>query len=84
MNIQWNSYPSNIGHKNSDGCYRCHNRYMVDESGESIPYDCTLCHSILANGDDQPFQYLLSNESDSANSMMKDYFGEEFLQESQQ
>ncbi len=24
MNVSWKSYPSNIGHRNSPGCFRCH------------------------------------------------------------
>lgn len=81
MGIEWNSYPSNIGHRNSQGCFRCHNRYMTDEAGEAISSDCTLCHSILANEDDEPFKYLISTENDSLNIIMKDYLGGEFLEE---
>lgn len=58
MNVQWGSYPNHLGHRDGGGCFRCHDRDMVDEAGESIPFDCTLCHSILADDEDQPFKYL--------------------------
>ncbi len=46
MNVQWNTYPSHLGHSNeTNGCFRCHNANMTDDDGQAIPYDCTLCHS---------------------------------------
>lgn len=59
MNVTWGSYPNHLGHdQKSGGCFRCHNREMVDEQGHSIPDDCTLCHSILANDEAEPYLYL--------------------------
>jgi len=58
MNVGWGSYPNHLGHHGGGGCFRCHDRDMVDERGESIPFDCTLCHSILADDEDRPFKYL--------------------------
>lgn len=59
MNIDWNAYPSHLGHSSSEaGCFRCHNQNMVSDVGETIPYDCTLCHGILALHDDAPFKAL--------------------------
>ncbi|MCA9782920.1 MAG: NapC/NirT family cytochrome c [Calditrichaeota bacterium] len=62
MNVQWGSYPNHLGHRDGGGCFRCHNRDLVDEEGRQISYDCTLCHSILANDEDQPFKYLSTPE----------------------
>ena len=25
MKVTWKAYPNNIGHMESEGCYRCHN-----------------------------------------------------------
>jgi hypothetical protein len=49
MNIGWNPYPENLGHKDfKEGCFRCHTPGMKTETGESISQDCALCHAILA------------------------------------
>jgi len=49
MNISWGAYPSHLGHRHDRaGCFRCHNEDMVDEGGRAIPYECELCHDILA------------------------------------
>ena len=50
MKASWRSYPSNIGHRDSPGCFRCHNDTMASTSGETIFTDCTRCHLILAQG----------------------------------
>jgi hypothetical protein len=42
----WNSHPNNIGHKNSPGCFRCHDGKHLNEQGEAIRLECNLCHSI--------------------------------------
>jgi hypothetical protein len=60
MNIEWGSYPSNIGHASETyGCFRCHNEDLTDDDGESIGYDCDLCHSILAEEEKEPYEFLL-------------------------
>ncbi len=51
MKASWRSYPSNIGHRDSPGCFRCHNDRMVSDTGETIFTDCTRCHLILAQGE---------------------------------
>lgn len=59
MQVTWGSYPNHLGHDaKTGGCFRCHNREMVDETGRAIPDDCTLCHSILANDEAEPYLYL--------------------------
>jgi hypothetical protein len=50
MKASWRSYPSNIGHRDSPGCFRCHNDTMVSATGETIFTDCTRCHLILSQG----------------------------------
>jgi hypothetical protein len=50
MKSSWKAYPNNIGHMESDGCFRCHNDRHATESGKVISKDCNLCHNILAQG----------------------------------
>ena len=79
MNVGWNTYPSHLGHRGRSGCFRCHNADMVDESGTAMPYDCTLCHSILAMDSDSPFHFLLPVEKDDPDRKMHQYLRDEFL-----
>lgn len=80
MNVTWGAYPSHIGHKGARGCFRCHNKQMVAGQGKSISGDCTLCHSILADQKDNPFQYLLPVDTADRDFQMHRYLREEFLQ----
>jgi hypothetical protein len=51
MKAQWSAYPNNIGHRDSPGCFRCHNDSMQSDDGDTIFTDCSKCHLILAQGD---------------------------------
>ena len=42
----WESHPSNVGHKNSAGCFRCHDGKHLDAAGQAVRLECNLCHSI--------------------------------------
>ena len=47
----WRVYPSNIGHKNWPGCFRCHDDKHKTPAGESVKSsDCNSCHTVLAQG----------------------------------
>jgi nitrate/TMAO reductase-like tetraheme cytochrome c subunit len=48
MKASWETFPDNIGHFYSQGCFRCHGGSMKDASGKSISKDCTLCHTVAA------------------------------------
>jgi len=48
MKADWAAHPNNIGHRDSPGCFRCHNEEMQTDDGEAIFTDCTKCHLILA------------------------------------
>jgi hypothetical protein len=50
MKADWFAHPDNLGHRDSPGCFRCHNDAMLDEDGEAIFSDCTRCHTILTQG----------------------------------
>ena len=54
MKVWWDTYPNHIGHEQSDGCTRCHNRKMRTEDREQIRNDCELCHQILAEEEENP------------------------------
>lgn len=51
MKTNWSVHPNNIGHRDSLGCFRCHNDAMLDEEGEAISADCNVCHIILTQGE---------------------------------
>lgn len=47
----WRVYPNNIGHKDWQGCFRCHTEKHKTEKGEKMrATDCASCHTILAQG----------------------------------
>jgi hypothetical protein len=50
MKVRWEVYPNHVGHKISPGCFRCHDGQHVSDSGKRISNDCTVCHTILAQG----------------------------------
>jgi len=50
MKASWKAYPNNIGHLETDGCYRCHNDRHTTTKGKVISKDCNLCHNIMAQG----------------------------------
>jgi nitrate/TMAO reductase-like tetraheme cytochrome c subunit len=79
MNVGWNTYPTHLGHNNDTGCFRCHNQDMVDEAGQAIPYDCTLCHSILAMDSATEFQFLLPAAKKDPDREMHEFLRREFL-----
>jgi len=79
MNIGWNSYPSHLGHRGQAGCSRCHSPNLVDAQGKSIPYDCTLCHFILAYDSPDPFHYLGPVAEKDPDRKMHAYLQQEFL-----
>jgi mono/diheme cytochrome c family protein len=46
QNSDWSTHPNNIGHKDSPGCFRCHDGKHLDEQQEAIRLECNLCHSV--------------------------------------
>jgi hypothetical protein len=47
MKVTWTTYPENIGHIESPGCFRCHDKLQIASAGakgETISSDCQLCH----------------------------------------
>jgi hypothetical protein len=50
MNVSWRAYPNHIGHRDSAGCFRCHNDELMTDSGETVFTDCKGCHLVLTQG----------------------------------
>jgi mono/diheme cytochrome c family protein len=42
----WTTHPNNVGHKDSPGCFRCHDGKHLDANNNAIRLECNLCHSI--------------------------------------
>jgi nitrate/TMAO reductase-like tetraheme cytochrome c subunit len=54
MNLTWGTYPSNIGHTDSPGCFRCHDGSHQTKADQVISQDCNSCHSLLAMDEENP------------------------------
>jgi len=52
--IDWETYPNNLGHINSPGCFRCHDGKHLDDQQQAVRLECNVCHSIpvVAGTDD--------------------------------
>jgi hypothetical protein len=46
MKVGWGTYPNQIGHTVSTGCFRCHDEGHKTRDGIAIRQECELCHSI--------------------------------------
>ncbi|HEX8991715.1 MAG TPA: NapC/NirT family cytochrome c [Anaerolineales bacterium] len=53
--IDWTTYPNNLGHINSPGCFRCHDGKHLNSSQQAIRLECNLCHSIPVVSGSQDF-----------------------------
>jgi hypothetical protein len=47
MNVDWRTYPDNIGHMISPGCFRCHEGRHVNQYGKMLSHKCNICHTFL-------------------------------------
>jgi nitrate/TMAO reductase-like tetraheme cytochrome c subunit len=52
VNVDWRTHPDFVGHKNWNGCFRCHDgKHVTADGKKSIQAsDCKSCHKILAQG----------------------------------
>lgn len=50
MKARWDSFPDNIGHLISPGCFRCHDGQHTSPAGKAISRDCRSCHAIIEQG----------------------------------
>jgi len=54
MKVSWDTYPNHLGHKQSPGCFRCHDKKHATDDGEKISKKCDTCHSLLAEEEQDP------------------------------
>jgi hypothetical protein len=50
MKVSFDTYESNIGHRNSAGCFRCHDGKHVSPDGKVIVSECKACHTTPERG----------------------------------
>ena len=52
VKTDWRTHPDFVGHKNWNGCFRCHDGKHVASDGKTSikASDCRSCHLILAQG----------------------------------
>jgi hypothetical protein len=52
MKADWRAHPDHIGHKDTNGCFRCHagNHFTADGKKTIKGSDCNACHLITAQG----------------------------------
>ncbi|MEO5763612.1 MAG: NapC/NirT family cytochrome c, partial [Vicinamibacteria bacterium] len=51
MKASWETFPNNIGHYSSSGCFRCHGGNMKTAEGKVISKDCQMCHTVQAQSE---------------------------------
>jgi hypothetical protein len=54
LKVTWGTYPNNLGHTDTPGCFRCHDGGHLSASGEAITQDCASCHEMLAVDEPSP------------------------------
>ncbi len=50
--LNWETHPDNLGHKNDPGCFRCHDGNHLTSTGEAIRLECNVCHSVPVVSDE--------------------------------
>lgn len=48
LKVTWGTYPNNLGHTDSPGCFRCHDGSHTAADQKTITQDCNACHNALA------------------------------------
>ncbi|HSV63963.1 MAG TPA: NapC/NirT family cytochrome c [Chthoniobacterales bacterium] len=58
VKTDWRSHPDFVGHKNWNGCFRCHDGKHTTADGKASikASDCRSCHLILAQGNGEQLQ----------------------------
>jgi hypothetical protein len=46
MRVTFGTHPSNLGHVDSPGCFRCHDESHKSTDGKVIAQDCSTCHEV--------------------------------------
>lgn len=53
--IDWTTYPNNLGHIDSPGCFRCHDGKHLDPDDKAVRLECNVCHAIPVVADEDDF-----------------------------
>ncbi len=61
MKTDYRVRENNLSHFVNDGCFRCHNQYMVGPDGDRVESDCKTCHLIVAQGPAESVESLTTN-----------------------
>jgi nitrate/TMAO reductase-like tetraheme cytochrome c subunit len=54
LKVTWGTYPNNLGHTDSPGCFRCHDGSHAAATAQTITQDCNACHEPLAMDEASP------------------------------
>jgi nitrate/TMAO reductase-like tetraheme cytochrome c subunit len=54
LKVSWGTYPNNLGHTDSPGCFRCHDGSHTSGGGKTITQDCNSCHELVATDETSP------------------------------
>jgi nitrate/TMAO reductase-like tetraheme cytochrome c subunit len=54
MKVSWGTYPNNLGHTDTPGCFRCHDGNHSSAEGRTISNDCATCHDLQAVSEKDP------------------------------
>ncbi len=47
MKTNWQTHPNNIGHRDTQGCFRCHDGNHFSNDGKMIRNECNICHTTI-------------------------------------
>ena len=47
MKTDWQAHGNNIGHFNTEGCFRCHDGQHFSSNGAVIRNECSVCHTTV-------------------------------------
>jgi formate-dependent nitrite reductase cytochrome c552 subunit len=54
LKVTWGTYVNNLGHTDSQGCFRCHDESHAAKGGKTITQDCSACHQMVAVDEASP------------------------------
>jgi hypothetical protein len=54
LKVTWGTYPNQLGHTDSLGCFRCHDNDHATPEKDVIMQDCSACHEALAVEESSP------------------------------
>jgi nitrate/TMAO reductase-like tetraheme cytochrome c subunit len=60
LGVGWQTHPSNAGHSEFPGCFRCHDGKHSSPQGETVRLECNICHSIPEVVDEETAAPVLS------------------------